>query len=238
ANVGAIIAAGTTVKSSQRCLALARENARVFAGVGVHPQDLEGVLSQRDIKALDTAAGDQRVVAVSEVGLDFLPGSPDRSIQEDALRAQIGLARGRGLPVIFHMRAATAETLRVLEETGAGRLGGAAHYFQGSWEEAKQVMDLGFKVSLAKPLLRLPELQEVARKIPMSEVVLETDAYPQYFKSKRERWTEPKDVALVAAKLAEIKGLSVEEVARATTANALEMLGARGAAVRAVLGWR
>jgi TatD DNase family protein len=133
------------------------------------------------------------------------------------------------------MRESTAETLRVLRETGAGRLGGAAHYFQGSTDEALAVVGMGFKVSLARPLLRVPALQEVARRLPLSEFVLETDAYPQYFKSKRERWTEPRDVPVVASKLAEITGRDVGEIESVTTRNALDIFGARADRVREAL---
>lgn len=232
AGVGCVVAAGTTIASSERCVRLAHEHGEVLAGVGVHPQDLQGELSQADLGRIEQLASDPRVVALSEVGLDFQPESPDRALQERALCAQLDIARATGLPVIFHMREATRDTLRVLREAGAGLHGGAAHYFQGSWEEARGVLDLGFKISLAKPLLRLPELQEVARRLPLSEIVLETDSYPQYFKSKRERWTEPKDVVAVAAKLAELKGAAIGEIESETTKNALAMFGPKAHLVR------
>ncbi len=99
----------------------------------------------------------------------------------------------------------------------------------------KRLMDLGCYISLAKPLLRLPELQEVATYVPLEWIVLETDCYPQPFKGKREKWTEPKDVPMVAAKLAELKGIDVAEVMETTTSNALKMLRHRADRVSAVL---
>lgn len=236
ARVGCIVAAGTTIAGSEKCVQLAHSHPCVLAGVGVHPQDLSGELTPPDLDLIDRLAADGRVVALSEVGLDFQANSPDHELQERALRSQLEIARSHSLPVVFHMRESTADTIRVLSDARLGELGGAAHYFQGSWEEAKSVVDLGFKVSLAKPLLRLPELQDVARRLPLSEIVLETDSYPQYFKLKRERWTEPKDVALVAARLAELKGVDVEEVEAQTTANALAMFGRRAGAVRQAIG--
>lgn len=235
ASVGCMVSAGTTLESSRKCVEMARANGSVLAGVGVHPQDLHGELAGPDLDGLDELCHDPRVVAVSEIGLDFQPDSPDRELQGRALRAQVQMARRHGLPVIFHMRESIPETLALLRETRAGELGGAAHYFQGSLRDALEVIDLGFMVSLAKPLLRLPELQEVAGRLPLSKIVLETDAYPQYFKSKRERWTEPKDVPLVAARLAEVRGVELEEIAEATTANALTMFGGRSPQVRAAL---
>lgn len=235
ASVGCVVSAGTTLASSRKCIELARANSSVVAGVGVHPQDLTGELSTEDLNGLDELCHDRRVVAVSEVGLDFQPASPDRAMQARALRAQIDMARRHRLPVIFHMRESIQETLALLRATRAGDLGGAAHYFQGSLRDALEVIDLGFMISLAKPLLRLPELQEVAARLPASKIVLETDAYPQYFKSKRERWTEPKDVPLVASMLAEIRGVGLEEIENVATANSLLMFGERSAVVRSAL---
>ena len=105
---------------------------------------------------------------------------------------------------------ARASALSILAEHDVGQLGGAAHYFQGNYEYARKVLDLGLKISFAKPLLRSPELQDVARRVPVDSIVLETDAYPQPFKKNRAKWTEPKDVRLVAECLADILGVSTE----------------------------
>jgi len=233
AGVGAIFAAGTTVASSRRCVEIAHEFPEVYAGVGVHPTDLRHELSEADLAALSGMADDARVVAASETGLDRSKGAPELAMQERAFRAQIGLARRHGLPVVFHNRGTTDEVLRVLAEEHAGDAGGAAHYFQDDYYVAERFMDLGFYISFGKPLLRLPELQEVARRLPMDRIVLETDSYPQPFKRRRERWTEPKDVAVVASKLAEVRGITAAEVEAHTTENVLRMLGERAGRVSA-----
>ena len=98
------------------------------------------------------------------------------------------------------------------------------HYFQGDEPTAREAIDCGMFISLARPLLRLPELQETARNIPLENMVLETDAYPQPFKKYRHNWTEPRHVLEVARKLAEIKGITVEEVSEVTTRNLAGML--------------
>lgn len=235
ADVGAIIAAGVTVESSRRCLQLANEFDQVFAGVGVHPSDLAGELDSAALDELRAMAMKDRVIVMSEVGLDHQDHSPDRALQERAFRSQIRIAHDAGLPVVFHMRFATADMLRVLREERVSDLGGAAHYFQGNYDEAAAVIDLRCYISLAKPLLRLPELQDVARRLPLDTIVLETDCYPQPFKGKREKWTEPRDVPIVAAKLAEIKGIEVAEVMEATTSNTLAMLGQGAVQVSALI---
>jgi TatD DNase family protein len=122
-----------------------------------------------------------------------------------------------------------------MRDEKVGELTGAAHYFQGSYDEASAVIDLGCKISLAKPLLRLPELQDVAARIPLSKIVLETDSFPQPFKKDRAKWTEPRDIPKVAQKLAELRGIDVSQVMAATTENALSMLGARGGQLAAWL---
>ena len=105
------------------------------------------------------------------------------------------------------------------------------HYFQGDYETAQEAIDLGFYISLARPLLRLPELQAVAARLPLDSIVLETDAAPQPFKAKRENWTEPRHVRTVAEKLAALHEVGVDKVEAVTTRNALAMLGEHAAPV-------
>ena len=98
------------------------------------------------------------------------------------------------------------------------------HYFQADEATAREAIDSGFLISLARPLLRLPELQEVVRDLPVESIVLETDAAPQPFKKYRHNWTEPRHVKDVAEKLAELKGITLEEVAHTTTGNLTRLL--------------
>jgi len=226
--VTSVIAAGTTLDSSARCVELARRHPGLYAGVGIHPADLTGPVDDEVYGRLrDLAASSPRVVVISETGLDFLETSPDRALQEEAFRRQIRLARELGLPVVFHSRGAHGETLRVLREEGIREVGGVFHYFQGHEATAHEAMEMGIYISLARPLLRLPELQEVARRLPLESVVLESDSYPQPFKRHRRNWTEPRHVADVAAKLAELKGVTVEEVADVTTRNLVALTRGR-----------
>ena len=244
ANVGAIITAGVTLEDSRKAIAVAREHERVFAGVGVHPTDLTGPLNEEDIARLNDLAALSEVVVMSEIGIDHQDRSPDWRWQEDAFRVQIEIARTHGLSIVFHVReqgddydahSAKDTALAVLRETGAGELGGAAHYFQGRWKHAAQFLDLGFHISFAKTLIRISDLEETARKTPADRMLVETDAYPQPFKKNRDMWTEPRDIPLVAEKLAIIRGTTVEDIRQTTTGNALKMLGNRAAQVRAAI---
>ena len=173
----------------------------------------------------DMALSTEKVLVISEVGLDFMDGTPDRADQYHAFREQIRLARELKLPIVFHSRDAHEESFRVLKEERAYEIGGIMHYFQGDAKTARKVIDLGFYISLARPLLRFSYLQDAAVEIPLANIVLETDAAPQPFKSKRENWTEPRHVAIVAQKLAELKDLPVSEIEEATTRNMRDVLG-------------
>ena len=197
----------------------------LHAGVGIHPMQVEGPVDEEAYRTLhDLTTSNPKVVCISEIGLDFLPESPDRELQYQAFREQIRLARELQLPVIFHSRESHPEVLRTLQKEKGYDVGGVMHYFQADEKTAKAAIDLGFLVSLARPLLRLPELQEVARDLPLKSIVLETDAAPQPFKKHRHNWTEPRHVLDVAHKLAEIKGITAEEVAQATTDNLTRLL--------------
>ena len=230
--VAVIVSAGVDILSSKRCAKISDEYKAVFAGVGLHPQDLTGKPTSEELDELERLAKLTSVVVMSEIGLDFQPDSPDRIWQEEAFRTQINIAVDNNLPIVFHNRGATSETLRVLKEERAWRVGGAAHYFQGDLSYADALLNMGFHVSLSKLLLRLPDLQKVAKELPLDSLTLETDAYPQPFKKKRNKWTEPRDVPKIAAALAELHGVSSEEIAVRTSANVLSMIGERNEEIR------
>lgn len=227
ANVRLIIAAGVTLDSCRRVQTLADAHSPVFAGVGLHPADLTGRVDERTVAELRQLAGHPKVVEWSETGLDYMPHSPAYDVQQDAFRQQIRLAREFGLPLVTHSREADEDTLRLLREEGAGEVGGAWHYFQGGPRLAERIIELGFYISLAKPLLRLPELQAAVEEIPLDRIVIETDSYPQPFKKNPIRRTEPWHLPQVAEKLAELQRTDIETVAAATTANYLQMLRGR-----------
>ena len=227
ANVGLLVVAGTTLDSCRRVLLLADSHPIVHAGIGLHPADLAGWVDDATTDELRRLASHPKVVEWSETGLDYMPHSPPHDLQQDAFRKQIRLARELGLPLVVHSREADEDTLRLLAEEGAAEVGGAWHYFQGDARLAERVLELGFYISLAKPLLRLPELQAAVPSIPLDRIVIETDSYPQPFKKNPVRRTEPWHLPQVAEKLAELQRTDIETVAAKTTANYLRMLGGR-----------
>ena len=230
AGIGFIVLAGTTLESTRACIRMTEEHTPFYAGVGIHPMEAHRPVDDDIYAELESLAKDNpKVVCISEVGLDYMPTSPDHQVQDQVFRAQIRLAKSLKLPIIFHSRESHADVFRTLREEDAGAVGGVMHYFQGDEPTAREAIDCGCFISMARPLTRLPELQDVARAIPLENMVLETDAYPQPFKKYRHNWTEPRHVREVAQCLADIKGITLEEVAEVTTRNLAGLLRIREA---------
>lgn len=237
AGVAFVISAGTTLDSSLRSVKLSAQFPELFSGVGIHPMDIREPFNERTYVELKRLAqSTDKVLVMSEIGLDFMEGCPERELQYPAFREQVRLALELGMPIVFHSREAHAETLRVLREEQAYKVRGVMHYFQADEETAGKAIDLGFYISLARPLLRLPHLQRLAAGLALEHIVLETDAAPQPFKAKRRSWTEPRHLREVVERLAELQGRPVEEVLEVTGGNVRRLLGPRWAVVEKHLG--
>jgi TatD DNase family protein len=225
AGVMRIITVGYDIDSSRRGINLAGSLPGVFAVVGVHPHDAAAAPPDYT-EALRRLAREPRVVAVGEIGLDFYRDLSPRPVQREVFAAQLRLARELGLPVVIHCRDAHGEVYEILKRETAG-LAGVMHCFSGSWEEAKRFLALGFHISIAGPVTfpQSTKLVEVARRVPLDRLLLETDApylTPVPHRGKR---NEPAYLVHTAQKVAEIRGISLEELASATTANAARLFG-------------
>ena len=223
-NVGLIISAGTTMESCRRVIQLAEIYPIIKGGIGLHPADLTDWVSDQEIAELKQFARHPKVLEWSETGLDYMPGSPPHDLQKDAFRKQIRLAKEFGLPLVIHSREADEDSLKILTEERVDEIGGAWHYFQGDMYLAEKVIKIGFKLSLAKPLLRNPDLQETVERLPLDEIVIETDSYPQLFKKNPIRRTEPWHLPQIAEKIADLHRIDIDMVARETTKNYIRML--------------
>jgi len=218
--VGAILAPGADLASSRLCVSLARRSLQrqlegspqVLAAVGVHPMFLSGPLDEGAMAMMHSLLSEPGVVAVGEVGLDSTGPSP--SLQIDALRAMRRLAREADLPVVLHSECPAESILPLIGQAGVAPRGAVVHYFTGDSAAARRYIEAGLYISLGRPLVRRPRLQQVARELPLDRLLLETDTYPM-----PRRGTEPAHVRQVAEKLAEIKGISIEKVAQSTTDN-------------------
>jgi TatD DNase family protein len=219
----------TTLEEFDQVHALALAHDNFWATVGVHP-DNEGVL-EPTLDDLRRRAALPRVVAIGETGLDYyrLNGRSvsDMAWQRERFRVHIRAARATSLPLVVHTRQASADTLALLAEEGGGTVRGVFHCFTETREVARAALAMGFYISFSGILTfrNAEELREVAREVPLERCLIETDSpylAPAPFRGKT---NSPAYVPWVAAKLAELKGLEVATVARATSANFEHLFG-------------
>lgn len=209
----------TTIEEFPAVLALAERHPDVWASVGVHPdyQDVE----EPDLARLVDLASHPKVVAIGETGLDYYRLTEPLEWQRDRFRTHIRAALATGKPLIVHTRNAADDTLRQLEEEGAGTVGGVMHCFTESLAVAERALALGFYISLSGIVTfkNARELHEVARAVPLERLLVETDSpylAPVPHRGKR---NEPALVPHVVAQVAALKGLDPERVSEQTTKN-------------------
>ncbi len=191
----------------------------VSVSVGVHPN--EPAVKEPAVADLVRLGSDPAVVAIGETGLDYHYNEGDLDWQRQRFQVHIEAARSLEKPLIIHTRDAREDTVRIMRDAGAEAAGGVMHCFTESWEMAKQALDLGFYISFSGILTfkNAESLREVARAVPLERLLIETDSpylAPVPYRGKK---NEPRFVAQVAARVAELRGLSVEAVAELTTEN-------------------
>ncbi len=221
AGVTRIVTIGINPESDERAIEIAHRHGGVYAAVGLHPHDASS-FSEDLLSRLDRLSRCDKVVAVGETGLDFFRDRSPRETQRAAFREQVRLARNRDLPVIVHDRDAHGEILSILSEEKASDVGGIIHCFSGDLEMARRAIGMNFLISLPGAITyRGAGTQaEAVRRLPMETLLIETDSPFLAPVPHRGKTNEPAYVPLVAKRIAEIKGLSVEDVARITTMNA------------------
>lgn len=228
AGVGKIIVVGGAgdLSSNGAAVSLARSHPGLFATVGMHPHDAKAV-SEEDFSGLKELAADQHVVAVGETGLDFYYDHSPRDLQRSVFARFVDMARELKLPLVVHSRDADAEVAAVLRQDGGREIRGVIHCFTGDFAAAKSYLDLGFYISFSGILTfnNADALRDVARRLPLDRLLVETDApylAPVPYRGKR---NEPAFVHAVAEALAKVRGLPLTEVAEATTRNAERLFG-------------
>lgn len=233
AGVVSIINVGFDLETSRKACSMAKSDG-FFAAVGVHPHYAKN--SARWMAEIEKLASEPGVVAIGETGLDYYRNLSMPSVQRECFVRCIELAKQKRLPLVIHDRDAHDDITSILRSHDAGSYGGVLHCFSGDWKMAKQCLDMGFYVSIAGPVTfrSAQKLQEVAIKVPLDRLLLETDCpylAPEPYRGMR---NEPGMVRLVAEKVASLRGTSVELVCQATTRNAGVLFGLdRGTALRA-----
>ncbi|MDP6365511.1 MAG: YchF/TatD family DNA exonuclease [Nitrospinota bacterium] len=218
--VGTIIAVGSDLDSSRKTVDIANSFEEVFAAVGVHPHDVKSVANKSagHIKVLSDNA---KVVAIGEIGLDYHYDHSPRKLQKHWFREQIRMAVKIGKPVIVHCRDAGEDVFSILEEERVWRVGGVVHCFTGDAELARKFLGLDLHLGVAGPITfeNSDELRSVFADVPIERILVETDSPYLTPPPNRGKRNEPAYTVQVAEKLAEIKRLTLEDVARATSVN-------------------
>ncbi len=232
AGIELLVNVGFSLTTSRESVRLAEAHDFIYASVGVHPHEAS-TLTDALLSKLRSLAEHPRVVALGETGLDYYRDLSRREDQRNAFRAQIRLARDVGLPLIIHNRDALDDVLTIMDEEDAGSVGGVMHCFPGDAAYAREVVARGFHVGIGGPVTysRKGRLLDVAREVPVTRLLLETDApwlTPEPHRGRARKHgqrprNEPAYVADVAETIATIRGVDVADLARATTGNAMRL---------------
>jgi len=218
-HISHILCIGIKLENMADVIGLAEQYGPVFASAGVHPLYRES--REPELAELLQLAAHPKVVAIGETGLDYFYGEGDLQWQKDRFQVHIEAARQSGLPLIIHTRGAKQDTLNYLRDVGGGEVNGVLHCFTEDLDMARQAVDMGFLISISGIVTfrNASELREVVKALPLDRLLVETDAPWLAPVPHRGRKNEPQFVVEVAEKVAELKGVSAEEVARVTTDN-------------------
>jgi len=220
--ISAIINVGCDLKSSRASIALAEAHPFVYATVGVHPHDAKSLTEQK-LKELEALCAHEKVVAYGEIGLDLYHNFSPADTQRHWFKRQLELVEALDLPVVIHSRDAAEETFGIVEMSTLRK--GVIHSFSGDVALALAYVDLGFHIGIGGVVTfdKTKRLPDVVAAIPLKKILLETDApylTPAPFRGKRNNSTY---LTYVATTIAEIKGITYEEVCFQTTSNAREL---------------
>jgi len=235
AGVGRIIVPALDLDNVERVLELAEEYAGVFAAVGVHPNSAAD-WHDTWLDKLRRLAAHPKVVAIGEIGLDYYRDHCPPATQRRALRLQLELAADLILPVILHNRESDQDMLELLADSPISKRSapGVLHSFASQWDVAQSALNLGFYIGFTGPLTfpNAQSLREVAARVPLDRLLIETDAPFLAPQPRRGRRNEPAYVTFVAEGLAALRDLTPSEIARITTDNAARLFGLQLAPVQ------
>jgi len=217
--VGHALCISVTLPEFPQVLALAETNNNFYASVGVHP-DYENI-KEPTVDELLALAKHPKVIAIGETGLDYFRLTGDLEWQRTRFRKHIRTAIACGKPLVIHTRSASEDTLRIMREEGAQKVGGVMHCFTENLDVALQAIELGFYISFSGIITFKNALmiKEVAKQVPLDKILVETDSPYLAPMPYRGKTNQPSYVKYVAEELAKLRGISFEEVSVATTTN-------------------
>lgn len=219
-----VVNQGTTLESSLASVRLAETYPFIYAAAGIHPEEMDDFTPQ-SLAGIEKLLDHPRVVAVGEIGLDYHWRSDNKELQKQALRVQLELARAKKMPAVIHERDACADTLEILEDYPDVLID--MHCFAGSWETAKHLLDRGRYLSFGGVVTfkNARRAVEVVQKMPPDRLMLETDCPYMAPVPHRGKRNSSLLLPFVSARIAELRGVSQEEIEELTTANACRFFG-------------
>jgi TatD DNase family protein len=231
AQVGHALVVSVNLRDWPGLMAIVEAHPHLHASVGVHPDNdaEDDDTAEPSLDDLVSRAAHPKVVAIGETGLDYYRLSEPLDWQRERFRTHIRAARATGLPLIIHTRSAPEDTLRLMREEQAGK--GVMHCFTESWDVARAAMDLGFFISFSGIVTfkNAAQLQEVARKMPLDRMLIETDSPYLAPVPYRGKLNDPSKVIHVAEKIAELRGVPVSDIEQATADNYFTLFDKVGA---------
>ncbi|WP_078393316.1 TatD family hydrolase [Shouchella patagoniensis] len=224
AGVKEMIVIGFDEQTITRAIELAEQDSDLYAAVGWHPVDAID-MTDNHLKWIEELAAHPKVVALGEMGLDYHWDKSPKEVQKEVFRKQINLAKKVKLPIIIHNREADQDVVDLLEEEGANEVGGVMHCFGGSVEIADRCIDMNFHIGLGGPVTfkNAKRPKQVAKHVPIERLLIETDApflAPDPYRGKR---NEPAYVKRVAEDIADLRGISYQELCEKTRDNARKL---------------
>lgn len=219
--IGTVINIGASLSGSEASVRLAEQYPFIYAAVGVHPSEI-GELNEESFAYLRTLCDHEKVIAVGETGLDYHYPEPDKALQKKWFERQLLLAQETGLPVIIHSREAAKDTLDMMKALDAGKIGGVVHCFSYGKEMAREYLNMDFYFGIGGVITfpNAKKLKEAVEYIPMEKILLETDSPYLAPQSHRGERNSSLNLPYVVEAIAELKGISCEEVERVTEENA------------------
>ena len=222
-----LINVGASLKGCEDSLLLASKYDKVYAAIGVHPEEVEGLTMGHMRWIKENASMNRKVLAIGEIGLDYHYPEPTKEVQKQWFRQQLKLAWEIRKPVIIHSRDACADTLECMRMEHADKIGGIIHCYSYSKEAARDYLDMGFHFGIGGVVTfkNARKLIEAVEYIPMERIVLETDCPYMAPEPHRGTRNDSRNIAFVAEKIAQIKGMTTQEVIDITNKNARKLFG-------------
>ena len=224
--VGLAINVGINLNDSKKALELAQNHDFIFATAGIHPHDIEGA-NNVIYSELERLLQNRKVIALGETGLDFFRDYSPRDIQVEGFKTQIQIAIKHNKPLIVHCRDAEEQVLRILKVEAARKVGGVMHCFSGSIKLAEECLSLGFYISFSGNVTypKAKNLRDIVKRVPADRLLIETDSPFLAPQQKRGKRNEPAFLRYIAQKIAELKGLSMDDIERNLSRNISRLFG-------------